>query len=133
MMISRPIHAPAPRAAAAHSLIALRVPTHTRPPAQRACTAARPRAAANSSSSNAPTTVETATAPSELAAKRCEPCEAARDAETAMGLHAAFDMRTAHDYLAHLQPGWRVVEDDKRQLRIRRRFRTKNFVKVGRV
>lgn len=45
---------------------------------------------------------------------------------------SAFDRPSAERYLAHLQPGWRLVSDDKGRLRVRRRFRTKNFVKVRR-
>jgi hypothetical protein len=47
-----------------------------------------------------------------------------------MGLRAAFDRSDAERYLAHLQPGWRLAEDEQARLRVRRRLRTKNFVKA---
>ena len=93
-------------------------PSGTPPPAP----AARPEAAAGPAAA-------VGEAPA-LAARRCEPCEAAKEAEAAMGLASAFDAAAAARYLAHLHLGWRVVEDGAGRLRVRRRVRTKNFLKV---
>ncbi|KAI8476476.1 MAG: transcriptional coactivator/pterin dehydratase [Monoraphidium minutum] len=46
-----------------------------------------------------------------------------------MGLRSAFDAATAERYLSHLEPAWKVIQDDAGRLRIRRRYRTKNFMK----
>ncbi|GBF90186.1 hypothetical protein Rsub_03319 [Raphidocelis subcapitata] len=64
-----------------------------------------------------------------LAARRCEPCEKADGAEAAMGFSTAFDRASAERYLSHLGPGWRLIEDGRGRLRMRQRYRTKNFVK----
>ncbi|KIY93015.1 hypothetical protein MNEG_14946, partial [Monoraphidium neglectum] len=105
------------------------------PPAQR-CAPAPPRAETPSAPPPAPAPAPApapttgAAAGQALSSKRCEPCEASADAEAAMGLRAAFDRSDAERYLAHLQPGWRLAEDEQARLRVRRRLRTKNFVKA---
>jgi hypothetical protein len=125
----------AARTSSRRSIAAAPPAQHHRPLLLASRSTSSTRAAAQQQPSSGEATSTAAAAPaaaSALASRRCEPCEAARDAEAAMGLQAAFDPQTAGRYLAHLQPGWRVVEDAEGRLRVRRRYRTKNFVKVSR-
>eukprot|EP00877_Chromochloris_zofingiensis_P015185 jgi/Chrzof1/9920/Cz04g20250.t1 len=65
---------------------------------------------------------------SSLAQKKCEPCEQAQDALGSMGMSMAFDRKTAEEYLSKVD-NWKLFEDELRQLRIRKKWRTKNFLK----
>lgn len=130
VVFNRPHVAPIPGAGAARCAI-----VHPTPAQHRARRSMMQLSASQSQAGGGAPAPATTTAPPDasgpLATKRCEPCEAAKDAEAAMGLNSAMDVPTAQRYMAHLQEGWRLFEDDQGHLRIQRRYRTKNFIKVS--
>lgn len=64
----------------------------------------------------------------QLAQKRCEPCERAKDSLDQMGLSMTMDVGTAKRYLTKVD-NWQLVEDENKHLRIRKTWRSKNFIK----
>lgn len=109
-------------------------------PAQRHLGRPQVRSAAPEGSGAAPTQpapaggAAPAASSSGLASKRCLPCEAGPADAGAAGGHpapaqVALTAAEPSAYLGRLHSGWRLVEEDQKRLRIRRRYRTKNFAK----
>ncbi|GMH38074.1 hypothetical protein BSKO_05958 [Bryopsis sp. KO-2023] len=66
---------------------------------------------------------------SSLVGKTCQPCEDDSGALGKMGLCMAFDKQRAEEMLQQVD-GWTLMEDENKLLRIRREFRSKNFLKA---